>query len=101
MIGPCRSTSRRETDVRPRRFVKIKKVLVGGALIVIGLPLLLILTAAAWIKVLDRSNGVLVSSGEKREYLLYVPKSYDRTKPTPLVISMHGAAGWPAQQMNT
>ncbi len=27
-------------------------------------------------------------------------KSYDRAKPTPLVISIHGAAGWPAQQMN-
>src|SRR5206468_832985 len=29
-----------------------------------------------------------------------VPQSYDRAKPTPLVISMHGAAGWPAQQKN-
>jgi len=29
----------------------------------------------------------MISSGEKREYLLYVPRSYDRTKPAPLVIS--------------
>jgi polyhydroxybutyrate depolymerase len=36
----------------------------------------------------------------KREYLLYVPRSYDRTRPAPLVISLHGASGWPAQQMN-
>ena len=27
-------------------------------------------------------------------------RSYDRTKPTPLVISMHGAGGWPVQQMD-
>lgn len=33
----------------------------------------------------------IVSSGQKREYLLYVPRSYDRAKPTPLVISMHAA----------
>src|SRR5205807_3763917 len=41
-----------------------------------------------------------VSSGRPRSYLLYVPPRYDRAKPTPLVISMHGAAEWPAQQMN-
>jgi polyhydroxybutyrate depolymerase len=32
--------------------------------------------------------------------LLYVPDSYNRSKAAPLVISLHGAAGWPAQQMN-
>lgn len=47
----------------------------------------------------NRSNGVIVSSGEKREYLLHVPPSYDASKPVPLVISLHGAGGWPAQQM--
>jgi len=49
----------------------------------------------------NRANGTIVSSGQKREYLLYVPRSYDRTKPTPLVISMHAAALWPATQMET
>ena len=39
--------------------------------------------------------GTLISSGEKREYLLYVPKSYDRRKPTPLVINLHTAMSWP------
>src|SRR5262249_44458629 len=53
----------------------------------------------------NRNDGFLISSGERREYRLYVPPSYDRTRqkqrarPTPLVISMHGAGGWPAQQM--
>jgi polyhydroxybutyrate depolymerase len=46
----------------------------------------------------NRDNGSFVSSGEKREYLLYVPRSYDRTRPTPLVISMHGAGLWGASQ---
>jgi polyhydroxybutyrate depolymerase len=45
-----------------------------------------------------RSNGAFVSSGEEREYLLYVPKSYDRTRPAPLVISLHGGALWGAAQ---
>jgi poly(3-hydroxybutyrate) depolymerase len=30
---------------------------------------------------------------------LYVPKSYDRSKATPLVICIHPAAAWPALQM--
>jgi polyhydroxybutyrate depolymerase len=47
----------------------------------------------------NRNNGSFVSSGEKREYLLYVPKSYDRSRPTPLVISMHGGALWPVPHM--
>ena len=78
----------------------VRKVLIGTALVVVGLPLVVIVIAAASIYVLDRTNGTIVSSGQKREYLLYVPKSYDPTKPTSLVISMHGAGGWPAQQMN-
>src|SRR5262249_61469813 len=34
-----------------------------------------------------------------REYLLHVPPGLDRARPVPLVISLHGAGGWPAQQM--
>jgi poly(3-hydroxybutyrate) depolymerase len=39
----------------------------------------------------DRTNGSIVSSGEKRDYLLYVPTAYDRAQPMPLVISLHRA----------
>ena len=46
----------------------------------------------------NRINGSLISSGVKRTYLLYVPRSYDPAKPTPLVISMHGAGLWGASQ---
>jgi polyhydroxybutyrate depolymerase len=47
----------------------------------------------------NRDNGGFVSSGEKRTYRLYVPKSYDPARPTPLVISMHGGGLWGAAQM--
>jgi polyhydroxybutyrate depolymerase len=48
---------------------------------------------------LNETNGTIVSSGETRQYLLYVPKTYDRSKATPLVISLHPAATWPAAEM--
>ncbi len=79
--------------------MKTKRILVWSTLVVIGLPVALILVVAATIHVLDRSNGSIVYPGGERQYLLYVPSSYDRAKPAPLVISMHGAALWPAAQM--
>ena len=80
--------------------MKIRKIVIGAVLVIIGLPVVLVLIAVVSVHALDRTNGTIISSGHKREYLLYVPPSYDRAKPTPLVISMHGAAVWPAQQMN-
>jgi polyhydroxybutyrate depolymerase len=46
-----------------------------------------------------RSAGTILSSGQKRTYLLYVPKNYQPNRPSPLVISIHGYAEWPAHQM--
>ena len=77
----------------------IRKIVIGVLLVIIGVPLLLILIVLGSVALVNKTNGSMVSSGEKREYLLYVPKSYDRTKPTPLVISMHAAMNWPAYQM--
>jgi polyhydroxybutyrate depolymerase len=48
---------------------------------------------------LNETNGTISSSGQTRRYLLYVPKTYDRSEPTPLVISLHGGALWPAAEM--
>jgi polyhydroxybutyrate depolymerase len=79
--------------------MKIWKILIGALLVIIGLPVLLILIILLSVSFANRTNGAIVSSGEKREYLLYVPRSYDPTKPTPLVISMHAAMNWPAYQM--
>ena len=69
--------------------------------ILLSVPLLLALVEVSSYEVRNRSNGSLVSSGQNREYLLHVPKSYDPTKPTPLVISLHGGGGWPAMQRDT
>lgn len=68
-------------------------------LILLGLVASLVLVAAVAFLILDRTNGTIVSSGVKRPYLLYVPKSYDPATTTPLVISIHGFAEWPAHQM--
>jgi polyhydroxybutyrate depolymerase len=78
--------------------MRIKRLFIGAGIVFVGLPLVLVLVGLVWLRLLNRTNGTLVSSGQKRQYLLYVPPSYDRAKPTPLVISMHGAGGWPAQQ---
>jgi len=75
-----------------------RRAVLGAVLALISLPVVLVLIDAVSFRVANRSNGSLVSAGRTREYLLYVPPSYDRTKATPLVISMHGAGGWPVQQ---
>jgi polyhydroxybutyrate depolymerase len=77
-----------------------RKTVIGAVLIIISMPALLALADAVSFYVRNGNNGAIVSSGQKREYLLYVPRSYDRTRPTPLVISMHGAGGWPVLQRN-
>jgi polyhydroxybutyrate depolymerase len=46
----------------------------------------------------NRTNGSMLSSGEKRKFLLHVPETYDPKKPSPLVISLHGFGEWPAHQ---
>jgi polyhydroxybutyrate depolymerase len=74
------------------------KVLLRLAAGILGLLLLLIAAGAAAFLIANRTNGWLITSGQKRAYLLYVPKSYDPNKPTPLVISIHGFAEWPAHQ---
>ena len=71
-----------------------------AALILLALPPAFALIEAVAFHVQNRNNGSIVSAGEKRAYILYVPRGYDATKPAPLVISLHGAGGWPAQQMN-
>jgi polyhydroxybutyrate depolymerase len=78
--------------------MKSRRRIIVAVLILLGLPAALAATLAVTYFVSSRSNGFFVSSGEQREYLLHVPKSYDRTRPTPLVISLHGAALYGAAQ---
>ena len=53
--------------------------------------------AARYIAV-NRSSHTIVLSGETREYTLHVPPRYDPNRPTPLVVTIHGASIWPAAQ---
>ncbi len=76
----------------------MKKWFIRIPLILLGLLVALVLLAAGVFWLTNRNNGTLVSAGEKRHYLLYVPESYDPTVPTPLVITLHGFAQWPANQ---
>jgi len=80
--------------------MKIRKIVIRVVLVMIGLPFAVIATIVIATFVFNRTNGTIVSAGENRDYLLYVPKSYNSSKPAPLVISLHGAAGWPAQEKN-
>lgn len=76
----------------------MKKFLSRLLLIVLSIPLLFVLVVWAAFTIANRTNGSLTSAGEQRRYLLYVPDSYDPATPTPLVISIHGFAEWPAHQ---
>jgi polyhydroxybutyrate depolymerase len=86
--------------MEPAPMITRRHAVLGTVLIAITLPAAFALGEAVSFYLHNRANGSIVSSGQKREYMLYVPRSYDRAKPAPLVISMHGAGGWPVQQMN-
>lgn len=81
--------------------MKARALIVRLLLIGIGLLLACVLVACAYLYRADRTNGTIVSSGRQRKYLLHVPRSYDPARPTPLVISLHALALWPAAQMET
>lgn len=89
--------------VRPRSAptVQRRKAVLAVVLFLIGLPVTVVVMDAVSFHVRNRSNGSIISSGVEREYLVYVPESYDRTRPTPLVISLHGGSMWPAAQRET
>jgi len=76
-----------------------RKRVILAVVMLISIPALFALREAIAFHVRNRSNGFMVSAGRQREYLLHVPRGYDRSRPTPLVISLHGAGGWPVQQM--
>jgi polyhydroxybutyrate depolymerase len=78
--------------------MKLKRIAWISAAVVVGLPLLLVVLALLLYEFLDRGTDTLVVGDETREYLLYVPESYDAAKPVPLVISLHGAVLWPRMQ---
>lgn len=77
----------------------LKTRLFRFTLLFLGLLVVFVLFIAVAFRLANHTNGRLVSAGENRSYLLYVPESYDPSAPVPLVITLHGFAQWPAHQM--
>ena len=75
-----------------------RRLVLAAVIGALALPLVLALIGATRYRASNAPNGTLVSSGILREYLVYVPKTYDSTRRTPLVISLHGAGLWGAGQ---
>src|SRR3989454_3713410 len=78
-----------------------RKRVIGAVLAMLGIPVLLVLVEAGSFPIANRPNGPFLSPGREREDPLYVPRSYGRRKPKPLVISLHGAGMWGAAQKGT
>ena len=86
------STPEAQTPSPRRRWKWWRRVLVVLVLIV-ALP------ATVFYFEIYRSNGEVLTGARKRTYLLHVPKTYQPSRPTPLVICLHGFAEWPAHVM--
>lgn len=63
-----------------------------------GLLIVLLIAAAAVFRIVNYTNGTLISAGIEREYYVHVPASYDASTPTPLVITLHSYGQLPIQQ---
>ncbi|HSM25842.1 MAG TPA: hypothetical protein VK856_13345 [Anaerolineaceae bacterium] len=69
-------------------------------LYLVGITTFVIAILASYLLIqINRSDGQIMTPEGERKYLLHVPESYDGEQPTPLVISIHGFAEWPAHQM--
>ena len=86
--------------------MKAKQIVFRAALVLIALPIILVsLLFGFFYSVFyfpNRTSAIaetIVSSGQTRKYLLYVPKSYDPAKPTPLVIALHTSMSWDSAAM--
>ena len=79
--------------------MRIRRIIVGTVVVVVGLPLVVIMIALVWISVLDRPTDAS-SPPTTRGSTFSTPDSYHPTTPAPLIISMHAGATWPAQQKN-
>jgi hypothetical protein len=71
-----------------------RKIVIGAVLVLIGLPIVLLLIVFVSFYAVfyfpnrtSATTGTIVSSGEKREYLLYVPKSHDRVVTAPFFVA--------------
>jgi polyhydroxybutyrate depolymerase len=80
------------------RSVGNRGMVLVAVLTIISVPVVLALVEAVVYRAQSRPTGSIISSGLTREYVLHVPRNYHRSRPAPLVISMHGAGLWGAAQ---
>jgi polyhydroxybutyrate depolymerase len=78
--------------------MKGRQRVLAAVFALLSVPLLVAGLEAVSFYLHHRNNGTLMVSGVERAYLLHVPESYDGSQPVPLMISLHGGAGWPALQ---
>ena len=83
----------RTQKTRQRRWLKWSLYLFAALVFGIG-----VFTGVIYWE-LHRSNGEVLTSEEKRAYLLHVPETIPSDRPMPLVICLHGFAEWPAHVM--
>ena len=86
--------------------MNVRKIALRAGLVLIGLPIVLGLILYGFFYSVfyfpnwsSAATGTIVSSDEKREYLLYVPKTYDAAKAMPLVITLHTSMSWDSSAM--
>lgn len=79
--------------VSPRR-----RLVLGTVFTLLGAPAFLAAVEGIRYHANNRTNGGILTSGEEREYLVYVPRSYDPAVAPALVISLHGGGTWPGLQ---
>lgn len=73
-------------------------VALAAVLLCITLPGIVALVEGVAFHARNRGSGVIMVGDETRGYLLHEPRGHDRSRPTPLVISLHGAGLWGAAQ---
>ena len=83
-----------------KRLPKAIRFLLLALAGITALAIVIVLAGALAFTIADRTNGKIISSGETRRYLLYVPENNDPSQPVPLVITFHGFAQWPNNQAN-
>ena len=83
----------RTQNTQPKRWLKWALYLFATLLLGIGF----LIAVLFW--ELYRSNGELLTGGQKRAFLLHVPITIPTNRPVPLVICLHGFAEWPAHVM--
>jgi polyhydroxybutyrate depolymerase len=76
----------------------MKRRTLAAVLVCINLPGAVALVEGVSFYERHRSSGVMTVAGEERGYVLHVPEGLDRSRPVPLVISLHGAGLWGGAQ---